>query len=205
MAVALIAVGIVVTSGGGGKEEPKLDTTTSVQLERGELFVESVVPFDAIPSNFPAEASDAAMALLEAYVQEATIEPLRTGTIKDTALPEIFDGPAVARLATLDRAVLLDEGLPKAVGKVTVEGTPIGLTALLDDRKNAVLITASIDIEITAESKKGLMTVSRIGALVLSRQLDATWKITAWSLHVDRSGPGVTPTPTEPTTTTVAA
>jgi len=42
--------------------------------------------------------------------------------------------------------------------------------------------------------------------LDLMPQIDGTWKITGWTLHVERGGPGVVPTPTSPTapTTTVA-
>jgi hypothetical protein len=200
VAVALIAVGVVVVSGGGGKDTPELDKSTSVQLTLGELLVESVNPFNA---TFPTDASDAALAVVEAYVHEATVLPLRNGAVTQTALPELFDDAAVTYLATAtDRAVLFDEGLPKAVGKVTVEGVPVALTVLLDNNKAPKLLTATLDLEIEAQSKTGLMTVHRTGSLVLSPQLDGSWKITAWTLHVERAGPGVTPTPTDATTTT---
>lgn len=199
VAIALVAVGVVVATGGGGKDTPPLDKSTTVQLTLGDLLVESVNPFEA---NFPPAASDAALAAIEAYVQDATVEPLRKGAVNEAKLAEIFDDAAVAYLATADRAVLLDEGLPKAIGKVTVEGVPITLTVLLDNNKVPVLITATIDLAIEAQSKNGVMTVKRTGALVLAAQLDATWKITAWTLHVERGGPGVTPTPTDPTATT---
>ena len=201
VAVALVAVGVVVVTGGGGKDTPPLDTSTTVQLELGELTVESVNPFGA---EFPPEASEAALAAIEAYVQDATVKPLRSGRVTDSALPEIFDDAALAYLPTAaDRSVLFDEGLPKAVGKVTVVGVPIALTVLLDNTKTPKLISATIDLEIKARSKKGVMTVHRTGTLVLSPQLDATWKITAWTLHVERGGPGVATTPTDPTATTI--
>ncbi|MSO79496.1 MAG: hypothetical protein EXQ79_07790 [Acidimicrobiia bacterium] len=198
VAVALVAVGVVVVSG-GGNDTASLDKGTTVQLALGDLSVESVNPFEA---EFPPDASKAALALIETYVHDATIEPLRTGAVTDAALAEIFDDAALAQLATADRAVLLDEGLPKAIGKVTVEGIPIELTVLKDANKNLMLISATIDIEIKAQSKKGLVTIHRTGALVLIPQLDATWKITAWTLHVERGGPGVVATPTDATTTT---
>lgn len=192
----------MVTGGSGGKDTPPLDTSTSVKLALGELSVESVVSFFSDKAQFPTDASAAALAVIESYVREATVEPLRTGAVTETALAEIFDDAAVAYLATADRSVLFDEGLPKAVGKVIVEGTPIALTLLLDANKAPVLITATIDLQIKAQSKKGLMTVTRTGALVLHQQLDATWKITAWTLHVERGGPGVAATPTDSTATT---
>ncbi len=203
VAVALIAIGVAVVTSGGGKDTPPLDTSTSVQLALGELSVESVIPFDSVAANFPADASDAALAVVEAYVHEATVMPLRKTVVNDAKLATIFDEAAVARLATTDRAVLFDEGLPKAIGKLTVSGGPVAFTALLDSSKAVVMVTATIDLDVAARAKKGTMTVKRTGTLVLSKQLDATWKITAWTLHVERGGPGVAATP-ESTTTTVA-
>jgi len=202
VALALVGVGVVVL-GGGGKDEPQLDASTSVELTLGDLTVETVNSFNS-GAEFPTEASDAALAVLESYVQEATVVPLRKGKANGTTLAELFDEPAVARLAGTDRGLLLDEGLPKAVGKVTVKSPPVALTALMDRDGKVVLVTATVDLDIKAQARHGVMTVKRTGTLVLRPQLDASWKITAWTLHVERGGPGVAASPTDPTTTTVA-
>ncbi len=207
MILALVA-GAVVVLGGDTKKEaaPERDTSTTLELLIGDPVVASVSPF-ARPIDVPADISGIVVDLVEDYANEATVVPLRKGVAKDAALAKIFDNPALAKLAAGDRALLVDEGLPKAVGKVTVTAPAIGFTALMGDGGTVVLANAAIDFTITAEAKRGDVTIRRTGSLVLSPQLDSTWKITGWTLHVERSGRGVQATPIESTdlpTTTVA-
>jgi hypothetical protein len=195
----VIAVAVVVASG-GGKNKPTVDATTSVDLQLGDLTVESVSPFKGNAEDFPRETADAALALVESYVHEATVVPLRSGTAKPAALGKVFDDAAIARLGVADRDQVLDEGLRKAVGKVTVNGAPVALTALMNSDGTIVLVSAAVDLDIKAQAAKGTITITRTGTLVLLPLLDGTWKVTGWTLHVERGGPGVVPTPT----TTVA-
>ena len=203
VAVVLVAVGVAVVLAGGGTDEA-LEASTSVNLEVGHLTVESVNPFEGTPKTFSADARDTALTAVETYVHDATVVALRKGTASDTTLAAVFDEAAVTRLAGTDRALLVDEGLPKAVGKIAVKSPPVALTALMDRDGTIVLITASVDLDIKAQSRRGTTTITRTGTLVLSPQADDSWRITSWTLHVARGGPGVTASPTDATSTTVA-
>ncbi|MEX0665043.1 MAG: hypothetical protein WD598_09795 [Acidimicrobiia bacterium] len=198
--VAMIVGGLVVALGGGGKE---LDTSTTVELELGEIGVESVATLKE--TDFPPEARQAVLATIGQYVDEGTAVPLRKRKADETKLAEIFDQAAVVRLAGTDRSLLLDEGLPKVVGKVTVTSPPVALIALSDANGEVLLVSAEVDFAVKARAQRGVITVQRTGTLVLTPQSDGSWKITGWTLHVERGGPGVAASPTAapPTATTV--
>ncbi len=204
MILALVA-GAVVVLGGDDKKTaaPEVDTSTTLELTIGDPVVASLNAF-SLPTDVPADVSQAVLGLVEDYANEATVVPLRKGTAKDAALGKLFDDPALAKLAAGDRALLVDEGLPKATGKIVVTAPPIGFTALMGDGGAVVMANAAIDLTITAEAKRGDVTIRRTGSLVLLQLLDSTWKVTGWTLHVERSGTGVQAGPTDAPTTTVA-
>jgi len=198
--LALVGVGVVIALGGdAGKEKPELRTSTTVDLEAGELLIESVATLRAI--EFTPEVRDSILSTIGGYVDEGTVGPLRKGAAVDAKLAAIFDQAAIAQLAGTDRSLLLDEGLPKAVGRVTVTTPPVGMTALADAEAKIVLVTAAVDFAVEARSNRGVMTVQRTGTLVFSQQGDGSWKITGWTLQVERGGPGVATTPTTAATT----
>ena len=199
LAVLAIGGGVLALSGGGSddrKAEPKLDASTSVDLEAGTATIESV----GFPIDFPPDVRDQLLATMGAYVDRAIVSPLRTGTADEARLAEIFDAPAVARLATPERGVLVDEGFPNAVGKIKVTAPPVALTALIERDGRIVLASTAIDLQITARAEKGTIKIHRGGSLVYVPDGSGGWKITAWTLVVERSGPGVTVPTTVPTT-----
>ena len=61
--------------------------------------------------------------------------------------------------------LLVDEGLPKAVGKVTVTAAPVPLTGLSTQDGKVLLVTAGIDFDIKAAAEKGIVTIKRTGVL----------------------------------------
>jgi hypothetical protein len=131
------------------------------------------------------------------------VVPLRKGKAVDAKLATIFDQAAIARLAGTDRTLLLDEGLPKAVGRIDVTTPPVAMTGLADSEGKLLLVTATIDLAVEARAKRGVMTIQRTGSLVFIQQGDGSWLITGWTLHVERGGPGVATAPTTvPTTAT---
>jgi hypothetical protein len=173
-----------------------------VDLKVGDTKIESVSAPLALPTEFPPDIRDKVLKAIDTYVEKGIVVGLRTGKADDTGLALVFDPGATARLAGSDRAVLLDEGLPKAVGKVTVTTPPVPLTALSGVDGKVVLVTAGINLDIKARAEKGVVTISRAGDLVFALQITGDWRITGWTLHVGRSGPGVTPSPTTTTPTT---
>jgi hypothetical protein len=163
--------------------------------------VENVAPVRMV--EFTPEVRDAILSTIGSYVDEGTVVPLRKGTAVDAELEKIFDLSAISRLAGTDRSLLLDEGLPKAVGTVKVTTPPVAMTALADIEGKILLVTATVDLAVEARAKRGVMTVQRTGTLVFIQQGDGSWRITGWTLHVERGGPGVATTPTTvPTTAT---
>jgi hypothetical protein len=201
LAVALIGVGVLIATGSDDKEDepPQVDRSTSVELSVNPVGFDSTNAYATL-DDFPRDVADGLRGALEAYVDLATVTPARKGAVvKDADLGTIFDQGAVARIIAMppDRDVLLDEGLPKATGRVQVKALPIDLYGLAEADGKVVLVTAVLTLGNYIEE-------ARAGSIVYAPQSDGSWKITAWTLHVERSGPGVTavtPTtvPTAPT------
>jgi hypothetical protein len=205
-AVAVIAVVAIALMGGSDKKEgPEFKESTFVDLKVGPVDVASVNPNLGQPQNFPKELQDLLIARIGAYVDDGIVIPLREGKADSTKLAEVFDQPALARLGTAEGAALLDQGLPKAVGEVKIEAPPIEMFGLSSDNGNMLLVTVTIDFQVTAETKTGDVQIRRSGTLVFARDLEDNWNITGWTLHVDRSGAGVVTTTTAPAATTTTA
>src|SRR5262249_41680990 len=131
----------------------------------------------------------------------ATVEPMRTGKPVGDLSPVL--GPAaLSRLTGTDRAVLVDEGLPRVRGVLTVTGQPVNVVGLGDQAGNVPLVSATIDL--TAQGvtgpRKTTVTVTRKGSLVLAAD-PSGWKIIEYDLEVARSGSALD----TPTTTTTNA
>lgn len=201
--VAAAIATVAIAPPAGAAKKPK----AVVKLAPGEVVVYKTA--DA-PDALPADVQAAVMTTLTGYLNAATVKPLQKGKADDAALGATLALPVVARLAGADRAILVDEGLPKAVSKIKVSGAPVTLTGLADDAGSIVVVTAGIDTSTTTKSAKGPLGIARRGELVLEPD-NGTWKITGYTLTVDRTGKGVKATPTTtvpaaaaPTPTTVA-
>lgn len=191
-ATAVAAVGISIPPAGAAKTPKPVVTMTS-----GDVTVYKVG--DA-PDTIPDDVRNAVMATLTGYVNAATVIPLQKGVVDDAGLATALAPAVAARLAGPDRAVLVDEGLPKAKSKskVKVSATPVALTGLADGAGSVVVVTATVDTTTTAKTTKGKLVIKRTGDLVLEPD-NGTWKITGYTLNVDRAGKAMRPT----TTTTV--
>jgi hypothetical protein len=201
--IAIVVAVVLVVTGGDDGSEPGFKASTSVELTAGETSISRVAFRPNAPTELAPEVQDQILGILSRYVDEGTVAPLRSGKADDAVLAELFDGPAVARLAGTDRAVLLDEGLPKAVGKVDGSSPPVAMAALENADGNVVFVSAAVELTITAETETGTVEIARAGSIVLAPDPTTGWKITGWTLHVDRAGPGVAkPVTTSPPTTT---
>ena len=183
------------------KSGPTLRASTSVDLQPGELTVAAV----GAPFEFPADVRDLVLSTLGAYVDHGVVNPLRKGTADDAALATAFDAGALTRLAGTDRALLLDENLPKAAGKISVTTPPVAMTALAANDGKVVLVSATIALSVEAQTKQGALEILRSGSLVLAVDEAGAWKITGWTLGTERGGKALGPTTTTTTPTTVAA
>lgn len=200
--VVVAAAFFVLTKDSNEKSGPDFKASTAVDLQPGEATVAAV----GNPIEFPTDVRDAALATLGNYVETGIVEPLRKSKVDDAALAKVFDEAAIARLVGAERAIVFDEGLPKAVGKVAVTTPPVPLTALADRDGKVVLVTVGVQFAVNARAAKGVVQINRTGSFVLAPDGTGAWKITGWTLTTDRGGPGVAPAPTpasDSTTTTV--
>ena len=190
----VVVAGVVVAVGGGGDDSgggtaastaPK--NVDSVTLTPGELKVEK----PGFPAPFPPDVQTQVMALYTRYVDDGIVTALRTGKAKDADVATLVDGGVTARLAGPDRAVLFDEGLPSAVGTLTVTAPPVVLTALAEGDGHAVTVVAAVQLDVVAGTKQGAVHIVRNGDLLFAPDLTGAWKLTGYDLSVDRSGKGV--------------
>jgi hypothetical protein len=200
IAVIVVLIGaaaaVIITS--GGSSGPEFKASTSVKLTAGKTTLEKV-EFLNPPDTFPTDVRNQILSSVGTYVDDAIVKPLRAGAADDTALAGVFDPAAVARLTAGDRSILLDEGLPKALGKIAVTTPPVAMSALVDASGKIQLVTATVDLKVTAQAKQGIVKIERSGTLVFVLDTTGSWKITGWTIHVDRTGPGITlPTTTAP-------
>jgi len=151
------------------------------------------------PATIPDDVRAKILAAVTTYVKAATVKPLQTGTV-DNALLATTLGPAATQRATgADRGTLVDEGFPKAKGRIIVNTLPVKLTALADDSGHVVVVTARLDSIARTNTNRGAITIARKGDLVFTPDGD-TWKIDGYDLAVERSGKGLV----APTTATTA-
>jgi hypothetical protein len=142
------------------------------------------------PGAIPDDVRTKILAAVSTYVNAATVKPLQTGAVDEAALATTL-GPAATQRATgFDRATLVDEGIPKAAGRIVVNTLPVILTALADETGRIVVVTARLDSIARTRTEKGAITISRKGDLVFTPEGD-TWKIDGYDLAVERSGKGL--------------
>jgi hypothetical protein len=192
--VVSLATAVAILTTGAASAKPRKPV---VKVTIGDVTVYKVG--DA-PDTIPDDVRSKILAAMSTYVNAATVKPLQTGVVDDAALATAL-GPAATQRATgLDRVTLVDEGIPKAVGRIRVNTLPIQLTALADASGRIVVVTARLDSIARTRAAKGAITISRKGELVFTPEGDA-WKIDGYDLAVERSGKGLA----LPTTDTTAA
>lgn len=196
--VLIVAVAaFVVLSGGGGDDKkagPSFKESTVVDLTAGKTALEYAANGTNI--EFPPDAQQAVLSDIGTYVDDGIVASLRTGKANDKAMDAVFEPAAAEQAKGTDRAGLYDEGLPPAVGKVEVKATPVGMTGLVTADSKVNFIAARILFHISSETEQGVITITRFGEIVFSRDLGDAWKITSFAIRADRDGPGVEPAPT---------
>jgi hypothetical protein len=151
------------------------------------------------PATIPDDVRAKVLAALSTYVNAATVKPLQTGVVDDASLATALGPAATQRAAGVDRGTLVDEGIPKAKGRIIVNTLPVKLTGLADANGSVIVVTARLDSIARTRTERGAITISRKGDLVFMPDGD-TWKIDGYDLAVERSGKGLV----APTTATTA-
>ena len=170
LVVAIIAAVVVLVGGGGddkGKSAEEATTVvpnTNVSLQLGDVSTDSAGP----PVQLTPEQSQAILKVVGDYLTAATVDPLRSAKPAGD-LSALFAAGALARVTGPDRAVMLDEGLPKVTGDLDVTAQPVAVVGLADQGGGIVLATATIDLDIQgATAAKGdPLRILRKGDLVL--------------------------------------
>ncbi len=192
--VVTTLVGAFGVADAGAARAPK----AVVKIPAGEKVV---VATGGGPDALPGEVATGAMAAIDGYLVNAAARPLQRGRPgEDARLAAVLSPAVMARLGGPDRAVLVDEGLPKATAPVRITTEPVVLTGLADASGKVVVVTAGLAATTRTRTAKGPVTITRTGDLVLQPD-NGTWKIAGYSLAVDRVGKGLG----SPTTTATTA
>jgi hypothetical protein len=205
---ALVGLGAVAALMLGGGSENKTagpattnatDPGVTITLEAGDIATDSAGP---ATSMSPAQVQQV-LATLRAYVEGAVVEPLRSGEAAGD-LSTVFDAGTLARVTGIDRGVMVEEGLPKVTGAITVTGKPVNFVGLGDQSGNLVLVTASVQFAVDGSIAgiKAPLHIEQHGDLVLAPDGSGAWKVTSYRMAVTRSGGGIdTTTSSTPATT----
>jgi hypothetical protein len=199
LAVVLVA-GVVIAScsGGGGDDQAKSTSTTkagtTIEIPLGDVTADSA----GAPVTVSTDQSQHVLDAVTTYVKGATVQPLQSGKPATADFGAVFDPTTLATATSADRAVVLDEGLPKVTGNLTVKAQPVNITGLGDQSGNLTLATASLLLDVTGvtQVKGEPLHLARQASFVLQPDASGTWKITAYDMIVSRSGAGLTPTTT---------
>jgi hypothetical protein len=209
--VALIALaGVAIVGLGGGSDDKTAGPATTstagpgitITLEAGDLATDSAGP----ATSFSTSQAQQLLATIRSYVEQAVVKPLRSGEPAGD-LSSVFDAGTLARVAGVDRAVMVEEGLPKVTGDIDVVAKPVSFMGLGDQSGNLVLVTASVQFTVDGSiaGVKAPLHVDQRGDLVLAPDASGAWKVTAYRMAVTRSGGGVDTTTSSAPATTKAA
>jgi|SRR4051794_6851858 hypothetical protein len=200
--VALVAaLGLAGCSGGGDSASSAATTSlprsTRIELPLGDVSADSA----GAPVNVSPEQSQAVLDVLDTYLKDATVQPLRSGKPASADLGAVFDATTLTPATTTDRGVVFDEGLPRVSGKLDVEGQPVNLVGLGDQGGNLSLVTAAMLVDVKGQTagQGDPLHIVRRADFVLA-PVTGAWKVTSYRVVVTREGGGLD----APTTTGVA-
>ncbi len=127
-----------------------------------------------------------ALDTLNRYLEAAVLTPLRTGGPAGDLAP-LFTPPAAAKVTVVgpDRSAFIDEGLPP-LSDVHKEAAVAQLTALAGSDGAMSVITAGLDLRLTAHVGGEPVAIQRTGELVLMPEAGG-WRIDAYELKVVRT------------------
>jgi hypothetical protein len=190
--VALVIVLGACSGGGGDTPKAAAPAGTTLKLDAGDVVVDAA----GAPGTLAAADQDAIIETLRKYVIAATVDPMHGKKVGN--LTAVFTADAAASLSGLNRASVIDDGVPKATSTVKAIAGPVTLTALSDQSGAIDMVGATLFLDVNAKARTGPMRVLRTGELIVKRDAGA-WKISSYKLTVDRTGSGF-PTPTSSST-----
>jgi hypothetical protein len=206
--IAAIAVAALVLGGGSDDSTANQATTSTagpgvtITLQAGDIATDSAGP----ATSFSAAQAQQVLTTIRAYIDQAVVEPLRSGEPAGD-LSAVFDAGTLARVTGVDRGVMVEEGLPKVTGDLTVAAKPVSFVGLGDQSGGLVLVTASVQFTVdgTIAGIKAPLRIEQHGDLALAPDASGAWKVTSYRMAVTRSGGGIDTTTTSTPATTKAA
>jgi hypothetical protein len=174
--------------GGGTNSAPFSTESASVNVQFAPTTVNNFSG-GGFPAALSPEQVTAIMDTAGKYLDQAVIEPLKTGE----AAPDVsalFDPATAAQLSGPARGALFDEGLPRASGGITATAPVVEVSGLSDASGAFVLATVGSTVDIVAETDDGDLTIHRVTDLTLVPD-GPTWKISGYKVTVSRQGAGV--------------
>ena len=208
--VVALGAGLALSSCSGGGDDKAATTTTAtpaaktnVDITLGDVSADSA----GAPVTIAADQSQHVLDALTTYLKGATVQPLRTAKAATADFGAVFDANTLASATTTDRGILLDEGLPKVTGDLTVTAEPVNMVGLGDQSGNLTLITAALVTDTTGVTKvKGApLHIVRRADFTLQPDSSGAWKITAYDVAVARDGADLLPTTTSGAAPTTGA
>jgi hypothetical protein len=187
-AMTLVLVVVAGCSGGGGdkaKAQTPHTIAGDVTVTSGAVTVSSAGPPVALDDAVRNQMLDT----VKRYIEAATIAPLRTGKAAND-VPPLLTTAAAARVAGPDRAVVVDEGFPRATADITATAVPVPITVLVDQSGTLVLATTGLDVTVATRTAPGPVAIHRVGSLTLAPD-SGSWKVAGFDLGVTRTGKGV--------------
>ena len=197
--IVAVAVGAVLLLSGGSSSDDSAssggDTSasrdvanTKISLAAGDVTAESTGP----PVTVSPQQTAGVIDVVGDYIETAIVKPLRTGQPAGD-LGSVFGAAALARATGVDRAVLVDEGIPKVTGDLTVSAKPVTITGLGDQDGHLVAIAATVDLDVTATpvGKALPLHIVRGGSFVLTPDASGAWRVSAYQVLVTRDGGGI--------------
>ena len=188
--VVLGALVIVVAAGCGGRSGDDSEATPSAPVDEAIAVTPGAVTVATAGPQVGLDDAvrDQLIETVKQYVQVATVDPIRSGRVAKVAA--LFTAAAAARAEGVDRAVVVDEGLPRATSNITATAVPVPITVLADQSGALVLASAGLDLTIATKTVDGPVEIHRVGSLTFAPEA-GTWKVAGFDLAVSRAGAGI--------------
>ena len=189
LVVVLLALTTLLGGAGCSKKKPtaRARPTTTVASRPITLNV-------APSPDTPAAVRDATVALLQRYLDDAILAPMRSGGSAPDLGP-LFTAETAPRISAGDRAAMVGEGMPRAGGGVEADAANATITPFrVGDQ--VPLVVAQIDLRLRARDVEGAgVTVAHQGELVLVPE-GSGWRIGGYDMLATRDTPAGTTTTT---------
>ena len=171
----------------------------SLAFALGAREVHSVDP----PKPFDLPLARKIQKLVNDYFATGVARPLFTGSLS-AGLVRYFSPALATRVGTKgrDRPALTDENEPVMTDVTGVDKQPLALVGL-QLHGLMVMIGARFALTVKGETEQGLLSISRVGNLLLEPDAKKQWHITGYTVIVNRDTP-TSSTTTKASTTTVA-